>query len=153
MELIYRGATYNYEPSQISADNTGRPVRPAQRFQAPYQVIYRGLTTLVNPEAVPNWAENLPANFNLMYRGVAIQVDRNVNGRAIATAQPVSAARVDSTAQSNVTVAATDSNPTLGKVHQANLLNNVQRRLDAARERGDTALVALLELERQQIAA
>ncbi len=146
MKLIYRGAAYNYEPSQVGAGNTGRPA-------APYQVIYRGLTTLVNPEAAPDWAANLPANFNLLYRGVAVQVDRNVDGRAIAPAQRVSTTRVNSTAQSNATVAATSSNPAIGKVHQANLLNNVQRRLDVAREREDMALVALLESERQQIVA
>ncbi len=153
MKLIYRGAAYNYEPNQTSIENTGRPVRSAQRFQAPYPVIYRGLTALVNPEAVPNWADNLPANFNLLYRGVALRVNRHADGRAIATAQRSSTKRVNSTVLSSVMLAAANSNPTVGKVHQANLLSNVQRRLDVARERGDMALVALLESERQQIAA
>lgn len=153
MKLIYRGATYHYDPSQARAGNTGLPVRPTQLSHAPYTLIYRGLTTLVDPAAAPPVAMALPAAYNLVYRGVAVNVNRNVNGQAIATAQPVGTVRENSTARSNATAVVASAHPSLGSVHQANLLNNVQRRLDVARKREDLALVALLESERQQITA
>ncbi len=151
MKLIYRGATYNYDPSQARVGNTGQPVRSTQRARAPYTLIYRGVTTVVDPAAPPAWAAALPAVYNLIYRGTTVQVSRNAQGQAIATAQPVTTMRTRSTAQPSHAFAA--GHPGLGRVHQTNLLNNVQRRLDVARGRGDMALVDLLESERQQIAA
>lgn len=150
MKLIYRGQTYNYESSQARGGNTGAPVRPTQLSPAPYTLIYRGLKTVVDPTA-PAWAAALPAVYNLIYRGVTVQVNRDGQGQAIATTQP--ARTVATTANPGDTFAAASSNSNLGKVHQANLLNNLQHRLDVARERGDTALISLLESEQRQIAA
>ncbi len=152
MKLIYRGETHTYDPSQARAGNTGQPVRATPLFDAPYTLIYRGLTTVVDPSAPPVWAA-LPAVYDLLYRGTTVQVNRGAQGRAIATAQPVSAARMNPAAKPSTPVAAASAHPSLGRAHQTNLLNNLQRRLDVARERGDLALVDLLESERQQIAA
>jgi len=153
MKLIYRGATYNYDPSQASVGNTGQPVRSTQLARAPHTLIYRGVTTVVDPSAPPVWATALPAVYNLIYRGTAVHVNRNAQGQAIATAQPVNSARISPAAKPSTPVAVVSSHPSVSRVHQTNLLTNLQRRLDVARERGDMALVDLLESERQQIAA
>jgi len=104
MKLIYRGEAYN--PSQVRVGNTGRPVRSTQLSHAPYTLIYRGLTTVVDPSAPPAWAAALPAVYNLLYRGTTVHVNRNAQGQAIATAQPVTTARTHSTAQPSPTFAA-----------------------------------------------
>jgi Domain of unknown function (DUF4278) len=149
MKLIYRGASYDYHPSHARFENAGRPTRPTQSHQSPYTLIYRGLTTVVDPEAarVENFA--LPASYELIYRGSTYQVSRSATGMATVVSQPG-----DITLQAkSVSVPSTLPRRYIGKVHQANLLENLQRRLQIAQERGDQKLVELLEAERQQIIA
>lgn len=150
MKLTYRGQTYNYDPSQARDGNTGAPVRPTQLSREPYTLIYRGLKTVVDP-AAPAWAAALPAVYNLIYRGVTVQVNRDGQGQAIATTQPAGSAPKTTKPGNAWTTAGSKSS--ISQVHRANLLNNLQHRLDVARERGDMALVSLLESEQQQIAA
>lgn len=147
MKLIYRGTSYEYNPEQSRAGNTGRPARPAHLSQEPYTLIYRGVTMRVDPKAASAQVPVMPTTYELIYRGTTYQVSRDSQGVATAVTPSTRAARTK-TASASPT-----SQHQVDRVHQANLLNNLQRRLQAARERGDQKLIDLLEAERQQIEA
>lgn len=132
MKLIYRGATYDYNPE---------PSR-AHVSQEPYKLIYRGHTYEVDP-SVRSAEPPMPAESNLIYRGVAYQVHRDAHGKTV-TAHPVSKVQSES-------VPAVMPRRFLGKIHQANLMENLQRRLRIAQEKGDEQLIRLLEAERRQL--
>lgn len=140
MKLIYRGTSFDYSPSRASGINIGRPTRPHHVSPSPYTLIYRGQTIHVDPTQ-PTEDVALPRTYELIYRGEKYQM----NGTAQATRQPA------------VTVPATlprhyiDKAHQLDQVHQANLQDNLQRRLKAAQSRGDQRLVALLEAEQKQL--
>lgn len=142
MKLIYRGNSYEYDPTQARTGNRGRPVRPTHSSLAPYTLRYRGLTLQIDPQA-PAQVPAMPVTYDLLYRGTSYQVSRNDRGTVAITSQPAIA----------VWNRPRKVSPTraVGSIHQANLLNNLQRRLQAAQERGDQTLVELLEAERQQI--
>jgi Domain of unknown function (DUF4278) len=137
MKLIYRGTSYDYTPGENAGDNIGRPTRPHHASAAPYTLIYRGQTLHVDPTQTAEVP--LPRTYNLTYRGEKYQM----HGTA-----PALAPR-----QSTVTVPSTLPRHFIGKVHQANLQENLQRRMKAAQERGDQALVDLLKAEQKQITA
>ncbi len=142
MKLIYRGNTYDYDPTEYRHDNAGRPVKPAPRLQAPYTLMYRGATHHVDP-TVPKTQPSLPRAYELMYRGETYHVDRDAQGNLTTLTQAANAPRKPISArvfQQNVS-----------QLHQANLLSNLQRRSQAAQERGDQTLLDLLEVERKQI--
>jgi hypothetical protein len=137
MKLIYRGESFDYNPNKTSG-NLGRPARAPHISQTPYTVIYRGQTLRIDPANTAEAA--LPQNYELIYRGETYRMNRT--GQAAATVhQPT--AQVPNALPLRY----------IGKVHQANLQENLQRRLKVAQERGDQQLVAMLEAERQQIAA
>ncbi|HEY9642917.1 MAG TPA: DUF4278 domain-containing protein [Coleofasciculaceae cyanobacterium] len=149
MKLIYRGASYDYDPSHSRLGNAGRPTRPTQSHQSPYTLIYRGLTTVVDPEAAVAEAAALPASYELIYRGTTYHINRDAEGTATVVSRP---GNVMLQAKS-VSVPSTLPRRYIGKVHQANLMENLQRRLQVAQARGDQKLIELLEAERQQIIA
>ena len=139
MKLIYRGNIYEYDRDQANPGNAGRPVRPAHASQAPYTLVYRGLTLQVDPQAMPQESAR-PMTYDLLYRGTAYHVSRDGSSVNMTT-QPAATMRSRRAS----------SPQALDKIHQANLLNNLQRRLQAAQERGDQTLIELLEAERRQI--
>ncbi len=142
MKLIYRGNTYDYDPSQARSDSAGQPVKPAPRLQAPYTLMYRGATYHVDP-TVPQPQSSQLRSYDLMYRGATYHVDRDAQGNLTGLTQSAAASRSRS--------AAKVSQRELSQLHQANVASNLQRRLQAAQERGDQRLLDLLEAERQQI--
>jgi hypothetical protein len=77
MQLIYRGQTYNYDPTQTK--NTIQP-------QAAYDLIYRGSLYHVEPSLAKPVSEK-PRSYELIYRGCTYQVTRNEAG-AITTMEP-----------------------------------------------------------------
>lgn len=152
MKLIYRGVTYDYEPGQRNA------VERPRHSQAPYTLIYRGQVVDVDPRAFHVELSTLPAHYDLLYRGVSYRVSRTGQGLASAVGRPAGKVRVD-----RVPASRTQTEPAvpslrrryteLDQIHQANLLNNLQHRLQSAREKGDQVLIELLEAEQKQIAA
>ncbi len=144
MKLIYRGNTYDYDPTQSRPTNAGRPVKSAPRLQAPYTLMYRGETYHVDPTAPQAPAFSQPRAYDLIYRGETYHVDRDAQGTLTALTQATHSSR-------SKPVATRVSQRELNRLHQANLLSNLQRRLQAAQERGDQTLLDLLEAERQQI--
>ncbi len=142
MKLIYRGNTYDYDPTQSRPDNAGRPVKPAPRLQEPYTLMYRGATYHADPTAAQPQSFQ-PRSYDLLYRGATYHVDRDAQGNLTALTQAAHASRSKA--------AARVSQRDVSQLHRANLTSNLQRRLQAAQERGDQRLLDLLEVERQQI--
>jgi Domain of unknown function (DUF4278) len=136
MKLIYRGTSFDYNPSRDDGTNIGRPARPHHASSTPYTLIYRGQTLHIDPTQSTEEAA-LPRSYELIYRGERYQM----NGAAQATPQRRASAPTTLPRQY------------IGKVHQANLQENLQRRLKAAQARGDQQLVALLQEEQQQLMA
>ncbi|NJR64341.1 MAG: DUF4278 domain-containing protein [Leptolyngbyaceae cyanobacterium CRU_2_3] len=149
MKLIYRGASYDYNPSHSRLGNAGQPARSNHAYHAPYTLIYRGSTTFVDPEAASVEGHILPAAYELIYRGTTYRINRNASG----VATVVSPADRATLRAKPVSIPSTLPKHYISKVHQANLLENLQRRLLIAQERGDQHLVDLLESERRQILA
>jgi hypothetical protein len=82
MQLIYRGAIYNYDPANVPAR------RPVER-KSPYKLIYRGSTYWVDPSAIASTAVE-PVVYELIYRGHRYQVSRNSQGKVTAIAKSMS---------------------------------------------------------------
>ncbi|OLP15532.1 hypothetical protein BST81_25610 [Leptolyngbya sp. 'hensonii'] len=141
MKLIYRGTVYEYDLSEPKA------VNPDLFPQAPYTLTYRGVNIQIDPKA-PSHQPPAPAECDLIYRGVSYHVSRNTQGAVTTTVKPASKA-----AAKPVSVPSTLPKQYVSKIHQANLLNNLQHRLEIAREQGNQALVVLLEAEQKQITA
>lgn len=75
MQLIYRGAIYDYDSVKASAQN------PVPRT-SPYKLIYRGSTYWVDPSAIAEATAETetaaePVVYELIYRGHRYQVHRN----------------------------------------------------------------------------
>jgi hypothetical protein len=136
MKLIYRGTSFDYTPGE-NAGNTGRPTRPHHASAAPYALLYRGQTLHVDPTQTVEVP--LPRAYDLIYRGEKYQM----NGTAPALAPHKASVAVPSTLPRHF----------IGKVHQANIQENLQRRMSAAQARGDQQLLDLLKAEQRQIAA
>lgn len=84
MKLIYRATTYDYAPSKFAS-------RPFQQVRGPgpaYNLIYRGVTYRVDPNAKPAKVPVLPAAYNLIYRGVTYLVNRTAQGKVTVVIQP-----------------------------------------------------------------
>lgn len=148
MKLFYRGASYDYNP-----DSTGQnpPARSAtSSTNQPHSLIYRGHTYPVNSgEAAPS----TPASFKvctLIYRGATYQVQRQVPAESISLEATRAAALPDCLPVPN-TLPRRYLIQHTARVHRANLLKNLYRRMKLAQERGDRKLVQLLEAELQQL--
>ena len=144
MKLIYRGDSYKYDPTQRRSGNTGRPGRSTHQA-APYTLIYRGVTITVDPRSAAQ-LPTLPSEYNLIYRGVTYRGQRDAQGRTVALTQAPAKLQAPN-------IPSTLPRQYVDKVHQDNLLNNLQRRIQAAKDRDDQQLVSLLEAERKQLAS
>jgi hypothetical protein len=76
MKLIYRGTTYDYDPTQAKIDHL--PQRTT-----PYELIYRGSRYRVDPSKVQVPTVE-PHSYELKYRGNTYQVSRNASGEMTA---------------------------------------------------------------------
>jgi Domain of unknown function (DUF4278) len=65
MQLIYRGNTYDYDPTQFA----DRPFQPVVRSGPIYTLMYRGCTYQVNPNAPLAEMPVIPRTHELIYRG------------------------------------------------------------------------------------
>ncbi|MBE9011438.1 DUF4278 domain-containing protein [Pseudanabaenaceae cyanobacterium LEGE 13415] len=126
MRLIYRGVEYEYDPTQGTGDDR------FSRFREPIMLTYRGNHYQLDPNRpVRSKVEQQPRE--LIYRGNRYWVGYPDGKPTLPTvSKPRQAA--------NLTV-----------THRENLQRNLQRRIEIARQKGDNALLALLEAERRQI--
>lgn len=154
MKLSYRGATYDYNPPSLEV--------PEAEILSQRQYASRNCHTL-REHTIPN--PNLPltyrgvtytrgqiaaaerslghSNVTLTYRGASYRT------HAAHATVPVAVARAERS------VVIPDRVPVLkevGKIHQANLRRNLERRLKVAKSEGNFSLVTLLEAEFRQLA-
>ncbi|MDX2096710.1 MAG: DUF4278 domain-containing protein [Leptolyngbyaceae cyanobacterium bins.59] len=137
MKLYYRGIAYDSDPEQR---------RPDQGNQIPYELKYRGISYRVDPTQTAVESP-IPSIDNLTYRGVRYQVAR-LRDKVI-----IRSSAIKASATRLVAVPATFPRRYVAKVHHANVVENLSRRLQVAREHGDQQLVKLLEAEQRQIEA
>jgi hypothetical protein len=78
MKLIYRGTTYNYDPTQAKTDRYNQST-----YQEPYNLKYRGVSYRVDP-SIPKSVSTQAQSYELIYRGCTYQVTRNEAGEMIA---------------------------------------------------------------------
>ncbi len=133
MKLSYRGNTYEY--SQPTLEVTEGEI--LGRYRGAY---WRCRTLAELPIATESHV--------LQYRGVSYASNPTTGIRPVEVAQNW---RPRAVAQSSKPSVDTASNE-LARIHRLNLQQRLERRLQAARERGDTALVSLLEAERKTLA-
>jgi len=146
MKLFYRGTAYEYDFDRSKLGNTGRPARPAQTSQPPYMLRYRGTAYRVNP-TLPKSEALASAPYDLIYRGTVYTVDRNAQGKVAIAARPAG------TTRNKLSVPFTLPTRHVAKVHQSNLLDNLQHRLEVARQQNDQKLIQMLEAEQREISA
>ncbi|MBD2042718.1 DUF4278 domain-containing protein [Microcoleus sp. FACHB-672] len=133
MKLTYRGASYNYEPPTI--DMMEGEVGGKYRGQ-PWTVSY--------PRHIP---VPQPA-LSLKYRGVAYQTGEVADAGVIASAAPVEKTPVWAVSPRNASHSVVSQ---VSEIHRANICQNLERRIEAAKARGDRQLLQMLEQESQQL--
>ncbi len=85
MKLIYRANTYDYDATLLMRTDRAIP-KPAST----YRLIYRGVSYLVDPEAVTSEKPDRPASYELICRGTIYRVSQTMAGyRSIEVQYPV----------------------------------------------------------------
>lgn len=148
MNLIYRGDSYEYNPSSLEVREVDalRRYRSAQRcktlVESNYPLIYRGATYTTAQIAQAFTSTPVSSSPQLLtYRGV--QYLKNANG-IVEFARPAKA----SLAPKAITPAFLEAST----VHHENLRRNLERRLEVAKGQGNENLVNQLEAESRQLA-
>ena len=148
MNLIYRGDSYEYNPSSLEVREVDalRRYRSAQRcktlVESNYPLIYRGATYTTAQIAQAFTSTPVSSSPQLLtYRGV--QYLKNANGM-VEFARPAKA----SLAPKAITPAFLEAST----VHHENLRRNLERRLEVAKGQGNENLVNQLEAESRQLA-
>ena len=148
MNLIYRGDSYEYNPSSLEVREVDalRRYQSAQRcktlVESNYPLIYRGAT--YTTAQIAQAFNSTPVSSSpqlLTYRGV--QYLKNANG-IVEFARPAKA----SLAPKAITPAFLEAST----VHHENLRRNLERRLEVAKGQGNENLVNQLEAESRQLA-
>lgn len=132
MKLAYRGTPYTYEPPTFEMMESGLTGK------------YRGQATRIS-YVYPRHLAALQPSANLKYRGVPYSTP------AGEVAMP-GAARKVAVAQSSFAAIRAQLSQQVAETHRSNLYRNIEHRLQVAKEKGDQALIRLLEREMQQIA-
>ncbi len=78
MQLIYRGNTYDYDPSMF----TDRPFQMVRNPGPAYDLIYRGVTYRVDPSAKLNEVPKSVESHKLIYRGLVYFTNRTTQVEA-----------------------------------------------------------------------
>lgn len=148
MNLIYRGDSYEYNPSSLEVREVDalRRYQSAQRcktlVESNYPLIYRGATYTTAQIAQAFTSTPVSSSPQLLtYRGV--QYLKNANGM-VEFARPAKA----SLAPKAITPAFLEAST----VHHENLRRNLERRLEVAKGQGNENLVNQLEAESRQLA-
>lgn len=83
MQLIYRGATFNYTPAQPAARHLFQQVRHSETA---YNLRYRGITYQADPNAKTEKVSEQSRAYELCYRGLKYNVNRHEQGEVTAIA-------------------------------------------------------------------
>ncbi|WP_341529893.1 DUF4278 domain-containing protein [Nostoc sp. UHCC 0302] len=80
MKLYYRGLGYELDSSKIANRTTEKPFQPSPSVGSAYNLIYRGVTYPVDPNAKSAEIPLPPTTYKLSYRGINYLVNRNAQG-------------------------------------------------------------------------
>jgi len=133
MKLSYRGKAYEY--NQPTLEVTEGEI--LGRYRGSFWRCHT-LSELPVPQA----------SHNLKYRGVDYASNPTIGISPRSYTYTVTVRPNNVVKQSQAAPAANE----LAKIHRMNLQERLERRLKAARERGDVALINLLEAERNELA-
>ncbi|WP_341530456.1 DUF4278 domain-containing protein [Nostoc sp. UHCC 0302] len=94
MKLSYRGLSYELDSSKIANRTTEKPFQPAPSVGSAYNLIYRGATYRVDPNAKSAEVTLPPATYKLSYRGINYLVNRNAKGKVTVMTQSANSLQV-----------------------------------------------------------
>lgn len=149
MKLTYRGASYEYNQpslevreSDILTQNRSAYQRCRTLQENGLHMTYRGVKYTTDQMAAAfSPAPSHRAAQALSYRGVKYVRLPDGSTQLVEPGRPVVVPHVASLAVKE-----------LSRVHQENLRRNLERRLQAAKARGDQGLVSILEAESRELA-
>lgn len=90
MKLYYRGLSFEYDPAKVESQKKGQQFKQVRESQPAYNLIYRGVTYTVDPNAQPTEVPAPPEAYELSYRGITYLVNRNAQGKVTVVSQPAS---------------------------------------------------------------
>lgn len=135
MQLSYRGARYNLDPSSVDVVDSGM------------KGVYRGQAF---PITYPRHIPSQPSH-ELRYRGAAYRTTVTGSTETILP-RPISAVPTSKPSASTYLwgQACKVQTPNLEKMHRLHIQERLQHRIEVAKVRGDQTLLHLLEREMQQ---
>jgi hypothetical protein len=130
-KLIYRGVTYEIDPAHRPTDDR------FEHLRQPVTLKYRGNTYQLTPDQLGTELYQPRGSYQLQYRGVKYSV--HPNGQSAPVSERQSAKK--------------QAQPTVQTAHQIAMERSLKHRIAIAREKGDSCLMAMLELEWRQLTA
>jgi hypothetical protein len=94
MKLYYRGVSYEYNPSKVESRKRGQPFKQVRGSGHAYNLIYRGVTYRIDPNAKPSEVPVQRVAYRLMYRGIAYFVHKTEQRELTVVTQPTSTSKV-----------------------------------------------------------
>jgi hypothetical protein len=95
MKLCYRGVSYEYSPSKVESRKRGQPFKQVRGSGAAYNLIYRGVTYRIDPNAKQSEVPVQQVAYKLMYRGIAYFVNKTAQGKGTLVTQPANNSKVN----------------------------------------------------------
>lgn len=95
MKLYYRGLSFEYDPAKVESQKKGQQFKQVRESQPAYNLIYRGVTYTVDPNAQPTEVPAPPKAYELIYRGITYLVNRTAQGEVTLVSQPASTPKVE----------------------------------------------------------
>ncbi|MBD2451770.1 DUF4278 domain-containing protein [Nostoc sp. FACHB-152] len=80
MKLHYRGLSYELNSSTVVSRTTEKPFQPVPSVSSTYNLMYRGVSYRVDPNAKSAEVSLQPATYKLSYRGINYLVNKNAQG-------------------------------------------------------------------------
>lgn len=81
MKLYYRGASYEHNPNSIANREAQQPFQPSPRTGTAYNLMYRGVSYHIDPNAPMEDTTQPSGTYKLSFRGVNYFVNRNIQSK------------------------------------------------------------------------
>lgn len=95
MKLYYRGTSYQCDTTTVRNRKIEQPFQPVCQSDPAYNLIYRGVSYRVEPNAKSAEAPLARANYKLNYRGINYLVNRNTQGETTLMTQSINSLQAD----------------------------------------------------------
>ncbi len=99
MKLYYRGTSYEYDHTKVGNRKVKQPFQPVCQSGSAYNLIYRGVTYHVDPNAKSMEVPLPPTTYKLSYRGINYLVNRNTQGKVTLMTQSANSLQVSTLPQ------------------------------------------------------